>query len=148
MCKLANWLLFQVTMSEAQQLFLKLSQLVQNLLQQLPHWWNLPIVLMLFYQFQRRNYLMRNNLFDSYPCNFSGPKYACQDPVVGNISDDRPIGLTQRCTQFRSLGVKVRCALHSHDNVAFTFKWYENTWNKMFYSQRTWIGYNIKLALN
>lgn len=73
-------------MSEAQQLFLKLSQLVQKLLQQLPHWWNLPIVLMLFYQFQQRNYLMRNNLFDSYPCNFSGPKYACQDPVVGHVS--------------------------------------------------------------
>ena len=30
--------------------------------------------------------------------------------------------------------------------MAFTFKWYENSWNKMFYSQRVWIGYNIELA--
>ena len=30
--------------------------------------------------------------------------------------------------------------------MAFTFKWYRNSWNKMFYSQRVWIGYNIELA--
>ena len=28
----------------------------------------------------------------------------------------------------------------------FTFKWYGNTWNKTFYSQRIWFGYNIELA--
>ena len=57
-----------------------------------------------------------------------------------------PIRLTQCCTQFRSLGVKVLCVFHLHDNIAFTFKWYGNTWNKSFYSQRIWIGYNIELA--
>ena len=64
------------------------------------------------------------------------------EQVLGN----RPIRLTQCCTQFRSLGVKVLCVFHLHDNVAFTFKWYGNTWNKSFYSQRIWIGYNIELA--
>ena len=58
----------------------------------------------------------------------------------------RPIRLTQCCTQFKSLEVKMLCVLHLHDNVAFTFKWYGNTWNKTFYSQRIWIGYNIELA--
>ena len=59
------------------------------------------------------------------------------------IRCNRPIRLTQCCTQFKSLEVKVLCTLHLHDNVAFTFKWYGNTWNKTFYSQ---IGYNIELA--
>ena len=35
----------------------------------------------------------------------------------------RPIRLTQCCTKFRSLGVKVLCVFHFHDNIiAFTFK--------------------------
>ena len=66
----------------------------------------------------------------------------CSCPLIYN----RPIRLTQCCTQFRSLGVKVLCVSHLHDNIAFTFKWYGNTWNKTFYSQRIWIGYNIELA--
>ena len=61
-------------------------------------------------------------------------------------TDHRPIRLIQCCTQFRSLGVKVLCVFHLHDNIAFTFKWYGNTWNKTFYSQRIWIGYNIELT--
>ena len=60
--------------------------------------------------------------------------------------DHRPIRLTQCCTQFRSLGVKILCALYLHYKVAFTFKWYGNSWNKTFYSQVVWIGYNIELA--
>ena len=59
---------------------------------------------------------------------------------------NRPIRLTQCCTQFKSLRVKVLCVFYLHDNAAFTFKWYGNTWNKTFYSQRIWIGYNIELA--
>ena len=59
---------------------------------------------------------------------------------------NRPIRLIQCCTHFRFLGVKVLCVFHLHDNIAFTFKWYGNTWNKTFYSQRIWIGYNIELA--
>ena len=35
---------------------------------------------------------------------------------------------------------------HSHDNEAFSFQWYGNTWIKTFYSQRILIGYNIELA--
>ena len=56
------------------------------------------------------------------------------------------IRLTQCCTQFKSPGDKILCVLHLHYNVAFTFKWYGNSWNKTFYSQRVWIGYNIELA--
>ena len=63
-----------------------------------------------------------------------------------SVGINRPIWLTQCCTQFKSLGVKVLCVLHLHDNVAFAFKWYWNTWNKKFYSQSIWIGYNIELA--
>ena len=65
---------------------------------------------------------------------------------IPGLSVNRPVRLTQCCTQFKSLGVKVLCVFYLHDNVAFTFKWYGNAWNKMFYSQRIWIGYNIELA--
>ena len=34
-------------------------------------------------------------------------------------NDSRPIRLTQCCTQFRSLGVKVLCVFHLHDNIVF-----------------------------
>ena len=61
-------------------------------------------------------------------------------------STNRPIRLTQCCTQFKSPGDKILCVLYLHYNLAFTFKWYGNSWNKAFYSQRVWIGYNIELA--
>ena len=61
-------------------------------------------------------------------------------------STNRPIGLTQCCSQFRSLGAKALCVFYLHDNTALTFKWYGNTWNNSFYSQRIWIGYNIEWA--
>ena len=64
-------------------MILRFAQLVQALLQVLRYWWKLPIVLILFYQFQQRKHLLKNNLFDSYPGNFSGPKNDCQDPVIG-----------------------------------------------------------------
>ena len=35
---------------------------------------------------------------------------------------NRPIRLTQCCTQFKSLGVRVLWVFHSHDKVAFTLK--------------------------
>ena len=59
---------------------------------------------------------------------------------TGRVADHRPIRLTQCCTQFKSPGVKILCVLYLHYNVAFTFKWYGNSWNKTFYSQRVWIG--------
>ena len=58
----------------------------------------------------------------------------------------RPIRLTQCCTQFKSAGDKILCVFYLHYNVAFSFKWYGNSWNKTFYSQRVWIGYKIELA--
>ena len=68
-------------------------------------------------------------------------------PTCGvEYKNHRPMRLTQCWTQFRSLGVKVLCVFHLHDNIAFTFKWYGNTWNKSFYSQRIWNGYNIELG--
>ena len=56
----------------------------------------------------------------------------------------RPIRLTQCCTQFKSPGDMILCILYLHFNVAFTFKWYGNSWNKRFYSQRVWMGYSIE----
>ena len=35
---------------------------------------------------------------------------------------NRPIRLTQCCTQFKSPGDKILCVLYLHYNVAFTFK--------------------------
>ena len=70
----------------------------------------------------------------------------CFGPCNRYTNEHRPIRLTQCCTQFRSLGVTILCALYLHYKVTFTFKWYGNSWNKKFYSQRVWIGYNIELA--
>ena len=72
------------------------------------------------------------------------PRFPSRE-FVGSRNHNRPIRLTQCCTQFKSLGDKILCVLHLHYNVAFTFKWYGNSWNKTFYSQRIWIGYNIEL---
>ena len=58
--------------------------------------------------------------------------------------NNRPIRPTQCCTQFKSPGVKILCVLYLQYNVAFTFKWYGNSWNKTVYSQRVWIGYNTE----
>ena len=73
--------------------------------------------------------------------HWNGSKY------LGASEDcNRPFRLTHCCTQFKSPGVKILCVLYLHYNVAFTFKWYRNSWNKTFFSQRVWIGYNIWLA--
>ena len=47
------------------------------------------------------------------------------------------IRLNQCCTKFKSPGVKILCVLCLH-YVAFTFKWYGNSWNKTICSQRVW----------
>ena len=36
--------------------------------------------------------------------------------------NDKPIRLTQSCTQFKSPGVRILCVFYLHYNVAFTFK--------------------------
>ena len=57
-------------------------------------------------------------------------------PEVSNRSNQ----LTQCCTQFKSPRVKILCVLYLHCNVAFTFKWYGNSRNETFYSQRVSVG--------
>ena len=54
-----------------------------------------------------------------YPCDTTRTLIGY---VLSDVHFDRPIRLTQCCTQFRSLGVKVLCLFHLHDNIAFTFK--------------------------
>ena len=44
------------------------------------------------------------------------------DDHYPNHDDNRPNRLTQCCTQFKSLWIKVLCVLYLHDNVAFLFK--------------------------
>ena len=63
-------------------------------------------------------------------------------PWLHEETKNRPNRLTQCCTQFKSPGIKILCVLYLHDNVAFIFKWYGNTWNKTFYSQRVqhWVS--------
>ena len=70
-------------MTSGQALLVKLAKLVKELLQRLPYWWKLPIVLMMFYQIRQRDYLLNNNLFDAYSSQLTGPKYDCQDPLIG-----------------------------------------------------------------
>ena len=45
---------------------------------------------------------------------------------------NRPIRLTQCCTQFKSPGVKIHCVLYLHHNVAFSFKCMEIPETKSF----------------
>ena len=52
-------------------------------------------------------------------------------------SNNRPIRLTQCCTQFKSLGVKDLCMLHLHDNVAFIWKYLEQ--NVLFPKDLNWV---------
>ena len=74
---------WQDKMTSGQALLVKLAKLVKELLQKLPYWWKLPIVLMMFYQIRQRDYLLNNNLFDAYSSQLTGPKYDCQDPLIG-----------------------------------------------------------------
>ena len=45
---------------------------------------------------------------------------------------NRPIRLTQCCTQFKSPMVKILCVLYLHHNVAFSFKCMEIPGTKSF----------------
>ena len=45
---------------------------------------------------------------------------------------NRPIRLTQCCTQFKSPGIKILCVLYLHYNVAFSFKCMEIPKTKSF----------------
>ena len=39
-----------------------------------------------------------------------------------SVQNNRPIRLSQRCTQLKSPGDRILCVLYLHYNVAFTFK--------------------------
>ena len=60
--------------------------------------------------------------------------------------NNTPIRVTQCNSQFRSLGVKVLCEFHFHDNIAFTFKWYGYTWNKsgLFPKDLNWVQHWVR----
>ena len=46
-------------------------------------WWKLPVVLIMFYQFNNRSIFFKKNLFDTYPKERPTHKSDCKDPVVG-----------------------------------------------------------------
>ena len=95
--------------------------------------------------FNKKNYSMLE--WDDHINNSAlRASMAIYHPISKARSWNRPIRLTQCCNQFKSPGVKILCVLYLYQNVAFTFKWYGNSRNKTFYSQRVWIGYNIELA--
>ena len=115
-------------MTSGQALLVKLAKLVKELLQKLPYWWKLPIVLMMFYQFRQRDYLLNNNLFDAYSSQLTGPKYDCQDPLIGkyyyinhNFTQEVDWGardgaavralVAHQCSPGSDPGVDARCGL-------------------------------------
>lgn len=67
-------------------LIAKIVHLIQVLLPHVKYWWKLPVVLAMVYQLNQRDFMFRNNLFDSYSLEKMGPKYDCQDPLIGHIS--------------------------------------------------------------
>ena len=54
--------------------------------------------------------------------------------------EDLGTRLTQCCTQFKSLGVKILCLLNLRDNEAFMFKQYGSTGTKRFIPKRFELG--------
>ena len=64
-------------------------------------------------------------------------------PVL-TIGINRPIRLTQCCTQFKSLGVKILCVLYLHYNVAFAFKCMEISETKSFIPR----GFELRTTLS
>ncbi|KXJ28522.1 alpha-dioxygenase 2 [Exaiptasia diaphana] len=63
--------------------FIKLLMMIKGYLMQGLSWWQMPFVLVMLYQFQQREVLMKYNLFDSYPRAVETRKQHCNDPVVG-----------------------------------------------------------------
>ena len=52
-------------------------------------------------------------------------KCECIEGKIWIFQVNRPIRLTQCCTQFKSFGVKILCVLHLQDNVTFIWKYLE-----------------------
>ena len=53
-------------------------------------------------------------------------------PMEELTPTNRPIRLTQCCTQFKSPGIKILCVLYLHYNVVFSFKCLEIPETKSF----------------
>ena len=68
----------------------------------------------------------------------------CQGMLCANDNDNRPIRLTQCCTQFKSPGVKILCVLYLNYNVTFTFM--EIPEAKRFIHKGFELGTNVYLA--
>ena len=51
-----------------------------------------------------------------------GSPTRCKQALSYLFRTNRPIRLTQCCTQFKSPGFKIHCVLYLHHNVAFSFK--------------------------
>ena len=70
------------------------------------------------------NSAMNQSQFLAITCNLleAREKSRLHGAIGFGFASRRPIRLTQRCTQFRSLGAKVLCVFHLHDNIVFTFK--------------------------
>ena len=56
------------------------------------------------------------------------------------MKGNRPIRLTQCCTQFKSLGVKILCVMNFQDNEAFTLNDMEILRTKRFIPKRFELG--------
>uniref|UniRef100_A0A6P8I6A4 Alpha-dioxygenase 2-like n=1 Tax=Actinia tenebrosa TaxID=6105 RepID=A0A6P8I6A4_ACTTE len=62
---------------------IKLMLLIREILSKVYYWWKMPAVLVLLYQFNERDHLFKNNLYDAYPGGNNPVKEQCNDPVVG-----------------------------------------------------------------
>ncbi|XP_022784016.1 alpha-dioxygenase 2-like [Stylophora pistillata] len=99
-------------------LIAKIVQLIQILLPQVKYWWKLPVVLAMVYQFNQRDFMFNNNLFDGYSLEKKGPKYHCQDPLIGHL----PLGcVTKKSSPFPYFRIKdgltiEECVNHCKDN--------------------------------
>ena len=78
---------------------------------------------------RRPQYNSDNILFERAPPQtnlacFKSKSNKCRGALSKNTMFycNRPVRLTQCCTQFKSPGDKILCVLYLHYNVAFTFK--------------------------
>ena len=82
--------------------------------------------------------LLTNNV-KAKTCLFTGQLDVQYMPFT-YVTYNRPIRLTQCCTQFKSAGVKILCVLYLHYNVAFSFKCMEIPETKSFISKGFELG--------
>ena len=81
-------------------------------------------------EWNKRIFSFKNQCVSGWQINII--RWRQRDRVSLGSSKDRPIRLTQCCTQFKSPGVKILCVLYLHYNVAFSFKCMEIPETKSF----------------